>query len=70
MEKAENGTEIKLCRNMKKWLIGVQNQSKSVNIFARSPIPVEINKNYARKTVTKREICCIEILETGQLIKM
>ncbi|MDD5886909.1 MAG: hypothetical protein PUC71_05235 [Oscillospiraceae bacterium] len=50
---------------MKKWLIGVQNQSKTVNFFARSPIPVEINKNYARKTVTKREICCIEILETG-----
>lgn len=55
---------------MKKWLIGIQNQSKSVNIFAFSPIPVEINKNSARKTVTKREICCIEILETGQLMKM
>lgn len=42
---------------MKKWLIGIQDQSKPVNIFAFSPIPVEINKNYARKTVTKREIC-------------
>mgnify|MGYP000790223123 FL=1 len=50
---------------MKKWLIETQKQSKSVKKSARDPILVEINKNYARKTMTKREICCIEILETG-----